>query len=159
MRTNEINILDFIRKGRDKAISLENLASATGLKPRMARQLVREKRLEGYIIASDSSGYYIPSDPVELNGYIRHTEKWAKSILATLKNARRKLKEAPGQESMNGYIQNAEGASGAEALFLDLPTNSALLLLPAKNRLQIVREIIKMHKGEEWQKEECSQDL
>ena len=103
-----MNIIEYIPKGIENAISRKNLCIKTGLKDRVVRSLIEEARRETIIISNnDGSGYWIyPDDPNEeeklmLEKYVKQQESRAKSIFYALYPARMKMKEVAGNGSGN----------------------------------------------------------
>ena len=95
---NNINIIDYIPEGVDRAISRRNLCIATGLNDRVVRELIEEARRNTIIISNtDGSGYWLyPDNPTPheknlLNKYVKQQERRAKSIFYALKPARKKV--------------------------------------------------------------------
>lgn len=99
-------LLTLIGHGADNAIHLADLVRLTGLESRIVRKRIETLRRRGYVICADESGYYYPTSFLELSRYIRRTERQAKSILFTLKAARRRLAElsSDGDENSAGGV-------------------------------------------------------
>lgn len=93
-------LLSLIGYGADNAIHLADLVRLTGLESRIVRKRIETLRRSGCVIAADEHGYYYPTSFLELSRYIRRTERQAKSILFTLKAARRKRRELANQKDM-----------------------------------------------------------
>ena len=93
-------LLSLIGYGADNGIHLADLVRLTGLESRIVRKRIETLRRRGYVICADESGYYYPTSFLELSRYIRRTERQAKSILFTLKAARRKRREMASQTDM-----------------------------------------------------------
>lgn len=70
-----IKITDFIPKGRNNAVSMDELATRTGLDKRTVRQAVFNARRKGVVICSSTSneqgGYFLPLDISEAIPYYR----------------------------------------------------------------------------------------
>ena len=95
-----MNIIDYIPKGSENAISRKNLCIKTGLEDRVVRGLIEEARRETIIISNnDGSGYWVfPDNPTEaemhmLQRYVKQQESRAKSIFYALYPARQMMKE------------------------------------------------------------------
>ncbi len=89
----DINIMDYIC---EIPITRKELSKATGLSDRMIRQLIEEKRQEGFIILNmqDGKGYYTSDDLRLIHAQYKQNQSRAMSILVQQKFLRRKLKEA-----------------------------------------------------------------
>lgn len=106
-----MNIIDYIPKGNESAISRKSLCMKTGLKDRVVRNLIEEARRETIIISNnDGSGYWIyPDDPTPeeklmLERYVKQQESRAKSIFYALYPARMKMKGGGiDGENKSGY--------------------------------------------------------
>lgn len=103
-----MNIIDYIPKGSENAISRTSLCMKTGLKDRVVRNLIEEARRNTIIISNnDGSGYWIyPDDPTDeeklmLERYVKQQESRAKSIFYALYPARMMVKEGAGNGSGN----------------------------------------------------------
>lgn len=103
-----MNIVEYIPKGYENAISRKNLCIATGLKDRVVRNLIEEARRETIIISNtDGSGYWrYPDKPTEkekhlLNRYVKQQESRAKSIFFVLRPARLQIKGGATNEQKN----------------------------------------------------------
>lgn len=95
---NNINILDYIPKGKENAISRAKLRYLTGLTDSKMRTLIREARHETPIInLQDGKGYYVPTEIEEVDRFIAQEEKRAKSIFANLRSAKEYRKKIKGQ--------------------------------------------------------------
>lgn len=98
MNNTDINILDYIPKGRENAIPRKKLAYITGLTDSKMRELIRKARAEKPIInLQDGKGYYIPTKEEEVDRFIAQEEKRAKSIFANLRSAKEYKKSLKGQ--------------------------------------------------------------
>jgi hypothetical protein len=87
-----MNILDYIPKGKDNAITRAELTARTGLNDRVVRELISQARRDTVIInLSNGNGYYIPTDRAEIERYVRQETARLKSIGWSLKAARRSL--------------------------------------------------------------------
>jgi len=95
-----MNIIEYIPKGYENAISRKDLCAITGLQDRVVRNLIEEARRTTIIISNnDGSGYWLyPDNPTIketslLNKYVQQQERRAKSIFYALYPARKRLKE------------------------------------------------------------------
>lgn len=75
-------------------ISMASLALALGESERETRKHVTNARIAGEIIASDSEGYYIPTEAAEIAAYYRRHRKRAMTTLRGLKAVRKALRAA-----------------------------------------------------------------
>ena len=94
-----MNIINYIPKGYENAISRKELCEKTGLQDRVVRALIEEARRETIIISNnDGTGYWIyPDHPTEkeknlLNRFVKQQENRAKSIFYALYPARQMMK-------------------------------------------------------------------
>ena len=87
----KINILDFLPRGIENAISMAELAARANCDPRTARQLVYNARLGGEIICSscddENGGYFIPIVDYEVERYVKMQKSRIKSAQAAVKSA------------------------------------------------------------------------
>ena len=98
MNNTDINILNYIHKGRENAVTRERLRQLTGLTDCKVRELIREARQSVPIVnLSDGRGYYVPTKEEEVDKYIRQEEHRAKSIFANLQSAKEYRKKIKGQ--------------------------------------------------------------
>ena len=65
-----MSIKDFLQTGQKSAISLADLSQITNLPERAVQKEVLEARLNGELIISDESGYYLPADEEEIRQYV-----------------------------------------------------------------------------------------
>lgn len=77
-------LLSLIPIGQENAISMKSLARLTDSSLQEIRQWVENARLDGMIIASSQSGYYIPVDEEELVDYFLRLTRRAKTTLKTI---------------------------------------------------------------------------
>ena len=91
-KTKEL-FLSNIPTGQNNAISMADLARRLGIPSRTVRADILSLRLDGCIIASCPSGYYIPADiGEELHFYLSHRKR-AMTNLTALKATRRHLRD------------------------------------------------------------------
>lgn len=89
-------ISDYLGVGREKAVTLANLARTTGLSEREVRQRVSDERARGEVILSTTEitgGYYLPSSRAEIEQFINAMTKRGRSAFRALKSAKKLLKE------------------------------------------------------------------
>lgn len=86
-------LLSFIPEGEENAVSMRTLARYLDVECRNVRALVLSARKDGYIIASNSCGYFIPTDSSELRRYYKRTQQRQETTAISISAVRRKLKE------------------------------------------------------------------
>ena len=94
-----MNIIEYIPKGLENAITRKDLCNITGLNDRVMRERIEEARRNTIIISNpDGSGYWIyPDNPTDeeqahLCRYVKQQESRAKSIFYALYPARQRMK-------------------------------------------------------------------
>lgn len=85
------DILAAIGDGAENARHKSELIRPTGMQDRELRKTIEYLRRQGVVILSGNSGYYFPADETELKAFVRQEEHRAKSILVTLRPAKRYL--------------------------------------------------------------------
>ena len=84
-------ILSAIGEGQENAVHLSELIRISGMTDRELRKTIEYIRRQGIVIISGNSGYYFPADEAELKAFVRREEHRAKSIIVTLRPAKRYL--------------------------------------------------------------------
>lgn len=84
-------ILSAIGEGQENAVHMSELIRISGMTDRELRKTIEYLRRQGVVIISGNSGYYFPADETELKAFVRQEEHRAKSILVTLRPAKRYL--------------------------------------------------------------------
>ena len=100
-----MNIIYFIPRGKQNAISRADLRNRTGLPDRLMRESIETARRNGHIILNmqDGRGYYRPSNPPtpeEINDMVKQYKQddhRAKSVLVRQKFLRRILQQSGRQ--------------------------------------------------------------
>ncbi len=98
MQTYDIDILDYIRTGHDRAITRAELSDLTGIDDRKIRDMIHYARRDIPILnMQDGRGYFVPDmnileERMMLMKYIRQEESRLKSIGWALKTTRRTAK-------------------------------------------------------------------
>lgn len=98
METYNVDILDYIRVGHDRAITRAELSDLTRIDDRTIRDMIHYARRDIPILnMQDGRGYFIPDmnileERMMLMKYIRQEESRLKSIGWALKTARRTAK-------------------------------------------------------------------
>lgn len=90
-----MDIMTFIAKGKENAISRQELAVILNLPDRTVRKLIQDARDRGELILNDQSGagYYTSDDEGELKRQYKRNQNRATSILRQQKYIRRRLRE------------------------------------------------------------------
>ena len=86
-------LLSLIPVGHMNAISMKSLARLTDSTLQVVRQWVENARLDGMIIASSQSGYYIPVDEEELVDYYVRTKRRLNTTRNTLLPVMKRLED------------------------------------------------------------------
>ena len=93
-----MNIVDYIPRGKEHAISRQKLAEITGLNDSAMRKEIAKARRDTCIINfQNGKGYYRPTDKAEVERYIRQEEHRAKSIFYNLQGAKNYLNQMENQ--------------------------------------------------------------
>ena len=82
-------IADYLRKGKENKISLDELKELTGISnTRQLRKAIQTERENGaLIISSSKGGYYLPVNDKEIEDYIRFRRREAYATFRSLKKA------------------------------------------------------------------------
>lgn len=90
-----MDIMTYIAKGKENAISRQELATILNLPDRTIRKLIQEARDRGEVIlnAQDGKGYYTSDDEGELKRQYKTNRNRALSILRQQRHIRRRLRE------------------------------------------------------------------
>ena len=90
-----MNIMTYIPKGRENAITRSELVRVINLPDRTIRHMIEKARKDGELImnAQDGAGYYVSDDLGELKRQLHRNHSRAMSILVQQKHLRRKIKE------------------------------------------------------------------
>lgn len=93
--SESMGVIDYIKEGRENAITRRELQQLTGYPDRAIRKEIQKAKGLGMVIINDGKGYYKPcvGEVEYLRGYIRSEEHKAKSILKGLKNYRAVLED------------------------------------------------------------------
>jgi predicted DNA-binding transcriptional regulator YafY len=86
-----------MRRGAGQAITARELAARLGTHERAVREMIRELRLQGYLICSTTDtpgGFFMHPSPEEREHYLRHLVSRAREIFAVVDAQQR----AAGQE-------------------------------------------------------------
>ena len=94
-----MDIMTYIPKGRENAISRSDLVRILMLPDRKVRILIEEARRRGEIILNDGSGvgYWTSDDLGELKRQYKMNQNRAMSVLVQQKYLRRRIKELEEQ--------------------------------------------------------------
>lgn len=90
-----MDIMTFIPKGKENAISRNELVCLMNLPDRRVRKLIQDARDQGELIlnAQDGRGYYTSDDEGELKRQYNTNRNRALSILRQQRHIRRRLRE------------------------------------------------------------------
>lgn len=83
---------EYVPVGKENAIHLPELAERTRKNQRSLKILIRNARLEGIPILSDSTGYWISNDKEEQRAYLAMVTKDATSRMKTVSHLRKTLR-------------------------------------------------------------------
>ena len=75
-----MKIYSFLRRGEKNAIPLQSLTFATGLSSRAVRSAIRRERLNGALILSGETGYYLADNAEEIENFVRSMQGRADEI-------------------------------------------------------------------------------
>lgn len=91
-----MSVTDYIREGKENAVTREQLKALTGLSDRKVRKEIEIARKRGEIILNDQDGvgYYRSENVQSLKRQYKQNKSRAMTILAQQKYIRQKLKEA-----------------------------------------------------------------
>lgn len=90
-----MDIMTYIPKGKENAISRNDLVYLLNLPDRRVRRLIQDARDRGELIlnAQDGKGYYTSDDEGELKRQYRTNNNRARAILRQQKYIRKRLRE------------------------------------------------------------------
>jgi len=92
MREKRVNVIDFLKTGKENAISQKELAELCGMHKSEMKRIIREYRKERKFIISDTNGYYLPGSDDELLAYYKKQYRKAISYFSGIKALREYLK-------------------------------------------------------------------
>jgi len=96
-----LDILEYIPKGKENAISTLELMNVLNCDMRELRKIIADLRNHGHVICSCSKGgYYKPKTRSELQESVKMLSGKAISIFKALRSQKKALKECEGQESL-----------------------------------------------------------
>ena len=93
-----MNVLDYIPKGKENAVTSMELMNILKCSMRELRFMIANARNRGEVICSFSGGYYLPETKEELKESINFLQGKANSIYYVLRSQRKALEEMDGQE-------------------------------------------------------------
>ena len=99
LQKESLNILDYIKIGRENAVTRAELSKQIGISDRQVRDLIHYARRDTPILnMQDGKGYFIPDMENEeevllLKSYVKQENARLKSIGWSLLSARKELKE------------------------------------------------------------------
>lgn len=79
-----MGLSEFLGVGESQAISLEQLALATGLPERSVKAEVLRARINGELILSSDSGYFLPADDSDIRRYVASRRSYLRTAGAAL---------------------------------------------------------------------------
>ena len=84
-----------LMRGRENAVSRDELRKRSGLKDRALRSRIEQARREGLCIANEQNGngYYIPATKEEVTAQIKQVRARAMALLAQLRALKNLLRE------------------------------------------------------------------
>lgn len=90
-----MDIMTFIAKGKENAISRQELCTLLNLPDRVVRKLIQEARERGEIIlnAQDGAGYYTSDDVGELERQYNTNKNRAMAILRQQRHIQKQINE------------------------------------------------------------------
>jgi biotin operon repressor len=94
--------MTFIAKGKENAISRQELCSLMAMPDRTVRKLIQEARDQGEVIinAQDGAGYYTSDNVEELERQYNTNRHRALSILRQQRHIRRQIEEINNQNQI-----------------------------------------------------------
>lgn len=92
-------LYNIIPYGKDQAISRERLVQLLGKDDRKVRSDIKELRMQGFIICSDTKhkGYWKPTKRSEVEDFIMQMESYGKQCFNASKSAREYMKNHEDQ--------------------------------------------------------------
>lgn len=104
-----MDITAFIPRGKENAISRDELMTATGLPDRQIRNLIHEARRDALVLSLSEGGYYLPTENEinEVEEFYKRESKRAKSIFWTLKSCRDWLNETKNKKEPETFLVEA----------------------------------------------------
>lgn len=94
-------VFPVLSSGQENALSAAYLADLLNICPRTLRTMVHKERKHGYLIISDSSGYYRPANREEIQRFCRAMQSRITSASENQVNPKRILAQIDGQMSFN----------------------------------------------------------
>lgn len=91
--TPALKVADYIPKGKENALPMQELARMLQIEPRTLRRQIYKERVKGAIICYNRCGYFRPSTVAELEVYVAVQEKRARSTFRSLRAARAALRQ------------------------------------------------------------------
>lgn len=87
-----MNVINLIPRGKENAITRSELSNLTNIPDRELREIIKRQCLEQKVlvigIQGTGGGYYIPTDPSDINDYIRAEHSRAMKILTNVSLAK-----------------------------------------------------------------------
>lgn len=97
-----MDIMTYIAKGKENAISRQDLCNLMALPDRTVRKLIQEARDQGEVIlnAQDGAGYYTSDNVEELERQYNTNRHRALSILRQQRHIRKQIEEINSQNQL-----------------------------------------------------------
>ena len=97
-----MDIMTYIAKGKENAISRQDLCNLMALPDRTVRKLIQEARDQGEVIinAQDGAGYYTSDNVEDLERQYNTNQHRALSILRQQRHIRRQIEEINNQTQL-----------------------------------------------------------
>ena len=79
-----MTIKDFLLTGKKNAVSMSELANICQVPERALQREILQARLNGELIISDESGYYLPEDISDIKNYVVSRKAYIKTASKAL---------------------------------------------------------------------------
>ena len=101
-----MNVLEYLKTGKENAVSRRELEMRMGLPDRTIRNMIEAARREGALIVNlgNGEGYYISEDLNDIRHQYKMNNSRAMSILVQQKHLRRRIKELEAKEDSGDAI-------------------------------------------------------
>jgi len=101
----KFRIADYLKKGKDNAMTTQELLELTGLQtPRALQSAIAKERKEIVICSGSGRGYWLPANREEIEEFNNNMTSRAIKIFESSKCAREELGIATGQIDIFGEI-------------------------------------------------------
>ena len=101
---------DYLRYGKENAISCRELALLTGMSERAVQRAVHEIRwrFADVILSESGKGYWLSNDREEIQAFIDRRDRENRGRFITVRNIRKELRKDAKQMSMGTIIRETE---------------------------------------------------